>query len=518
MGQLAALFPQRLGAVSVCVVLLLSQFGVVRAEPASAAEPGPLIATEFLPADAVTDGSVSYQQRLQKAIDTAAAHDRPLVFPAMTYRLEDPKGLRLRSGSELRMHGAVFQLAKDCAADGQAFRGEGVSNVRLEGGTVLGRRDDWPDRVYIGGVRIVGQSRNIRIENMTFRDLTSHGIGILGSGENAPTRNVTLTSITARNCCPQYRDYLQPDPGVARGSERSDQGDIVLYHVQNFSVTGCDLAGSGSNGTRFFQCNDGRFINNRVAHSHMGGYFLERCDRVLAADNSIVGNGSRGVTIERGSHHCTVINNVVRDSGREGLWAPDVVGLLVQGNIFKHNGQKDHDPLDAEVMVEERKKWTTQAKDLRIAGNQIITQDHQNYAVRITAGVERVVFADNVLRGAVQAVRAGPWEDGKGSVVIEGNTGWPTSASGMATFQPNGQQRVFKIPHGLVHDPAWSHAEVTAQLTPRAATAARSHHVQVSGEHLQIKFHQPPAQNSGPIRMNWQARLRQAEASADAQP
>ncbi|HID21677.1 MAG TPA: right-handed parallel beta-helix repeat-containing protein, partial [Planctomycetaceae bacterium] len=261
--------------------------------------------TTFLPAGYVTDGSVSYQSALQKALDVALTTERVMVvFPPMTYRLDDPTGLRVHSGTTLLLHGAVFQLDDAVRRDGQAFFAKEVTDVTFLGGEIVGRRDQWPDDVNVAGIRIRGRSARIRIRDMVLRDLSSNGIGLFGSGEKAMIEDVWVENVVVRNCCNKYVDYLQPHPGPVKGSVREDQGGIAFYFVRNFVVRGCSLEGSRSDGTHFYRCRDGRFVDNRVIGSKMGGYFVETCHYVLAANNIIRGNGSRGVTIERGSRFC----------------------------------------------------------------------------------------------------------------------------------------------------------------------------------------------------------------------
>src|SRR5262249_8098093 len=135
-------------------------------------------------------------------------------------------------------------------------------------------------------------------------------------------------------------DYLSDRPGPEKGSTREDQGLITFYHVEDFVVRGCRLDRSRSDGTHFYRCRRGQFVDNKVYAAQMGGYFVESCEAGVAADNIVRAAGSRGVTIERGSKHCTLRGCVVAGSGREGLWAPNCTGLVVTGNVFCDNGRK----------------------------------------------------------------------------------------------------------------------------------------------------------------------------------
>ncbi len=303
-----------------------------------AAAPAIRSVADYLPADFKRDGSASYQAELQRAIDEAAREGMPLVFPAMTYRL-DEKGLQLRSGSTLWMQGARFELDAKCSQDGQAFLGENVSGVRIVGGEIVGHNEVWPPGVNLRGIHLRGKLADIKIQDIRMRELSSNGIGVFGS-EDEPARDVWVADVVVEHCCNTYADYLEAQGGPEPGSNREDQGSICFYHVIDFVVRGCRFENSRSDGTHFYKCRQGQFTDNRVYGAKMGGYFLESCTDVTAAGNIIRENGSRGVTIERGRTHCTLSNCLVATSGREGVWAPNCTGLVITGNVFDRNGRK----------------------------------------------------------------------------------------------------------------------------------------------------------------------------------
>ena len=172
--------------------------------------------TDYLPSDYATDGSVCYQEYLQEAIDLAVKNQRPVLFPAMVYRLDDPKGLKIGSGLTLDLTGAKFHFHKDCAADGQAFYGENVRDVKFNGGEIVGRNDLWPDGVNIRGIYLKGECQRIRIRDMHIRDLSSNGIGIFGASDERPARDVWVTDTIVERCCNRYGDYQAP-AGELRG-------------------------------------------------------------------------------------------------------------------------------------------------------------------------------------------------------------------------------------------------------------------------------------------------------------
>jgi len=379
-------------------------------------------AADYLPADFARDGSKSYQAELQKAIDEAARDGVPLLFPAATYRI-DETGLTLRSGSTLWMQGAKFELDADRRQDGQAFLGRDVSGVRLVGGEIVGHNEAWPVGTNIRGIYLTGKLSDIHISDVRLRDLSSNGIGIFGT-EEQPARDVWVTDAVVDHCCNTYVDYLEPKSGPEPGSDRKDQGAICFYHVRDFVVRGCRFENSRTDGTHFYRCRQGQFTDNRVYGAKMGGYFLETCDDVLATGNVIRDNGSRGVTIERSSNRCTLSNCIVAGSGREGVWAPNSMGLVISGNVFDRNGRKagPRESHTANVCINSdgHHPIHTATTDYLILGNVFYTGAEQQAAIRVDAAVSKqIVIKNNLLRGENDHILVEGQSDG--SLILEGN-------------------------------------------------------------------------------------------------
>ncbi len=392
-----------------CLAVLVAWFvtDLASARAAEAARPaGMIIATDYLPKGYAKDGSEFYREQLQQAID-ATPEGGTLVFPPMTYKL-DEVGLKIKSRMTLCLHGATFMFDDDCDIDGQAFLGEDVEDVTFAGGAIVGRNDKWELGVNIRGIGLVGASKNIRIRDMSFKNLSSNGIGIFAT-EDKPARDVWVTDCVVENCCNHYGDYLSgKGAGPEKGSKREDQGSVCFYYVNDWVVSGSRFEKSRSDGTHFFKSHRGQFVHNKVYEAKMGGYFIEDCSDVMCSDNVIRDNGSRGATIERGSRRCTLNANVIANSGREGLWAPDCVGLIVTGNFFdrngrKPNGEKPEHVWNANITINKSKskvdQWPLPA-DYVVANNIIVTTAEQVAAIRIDSDVASgIVIRDNVMRG-----------------------------------------------------------------------------------------------------------------------
>jgi Right handed beta helix region len=349
-----------------------------------------------------------HQAVIQACLDKPLDTPRTFVFAPGEYCLSDPSGLRVPGDSTVVMHGARFVFAKDMQADGQAFLVENASNVTFVGGEIVGQRDAWDPGVNIAGIRVLGNVHDVTISDLRCENLSSNAVGVFGASDDAPIRDVKLRHVVGINCCNYYGDYLSGHSGPAPGSDRKDQGTVALYHVDGWLVTGCRFEKSQSDGTHFYHAHNGRFVDSVVTDSQMGGYFLEGCEQVLASGNLVQRNGSRGVTIERDSRFCTLQNNLVAFSGREGLWAPDVAGIIVAGNIFRENGQKDDGEKDCEIRLDDEDRYPTKTVDVRIEGNVFCTKACQTAAIFMGPGVEGVSPGDNTYRGEAPPLYTAP--------------------------------------------------------------------------------------------------------------
>ena len=408
----------------VCLFFALLLCNGLSAQPQS----GSLLIADYLPDNYKTDGSVNYQKEIQLALNTTAGSGKTVVFPAMVYAV-DETGFHIGSNMTLSMYGAVFQLVDSCKNDGAVLSGDNIADVQFFGGTIIGRNDIWPDGLNIRGINLTGAVQRIRIRDMNFRDLSSNGIGVFGA-QDSMAADIWLQDVIIENCCNTYGDYLSERVGPEPGSVREDQGSVAFYYVKDFLVTGCRFERSRSDGTHFYRCKNGQIVNNKIYRAKMGGYFLETCQDVTGSDNIILENGSRGVTIERGSLRCTLQNNVIAFSGRDGLWAPNCTALIITGNIFDRNGRKpngnERQVWNANITIDNQWHDPTKSptQDYIIANNILYTSSGQIAAIRIDAAAAKgVVIKDNNLRRENRKILVQNAE--QGDVLLQGNNESP---------------------------------------------------------------------------------------------
>lgn len=427
-------------------------------------------ATYFFPAGYVSDGSVGYMPQLQMALRYAARWNLAVVFPSMTYLIDNEQGLEVYSGLTIDMHGAVLKTASSFTKDGQVFLGHDLENVTLSGGEIAGARDQWPESTNIVGIKILGRSANITIRDMYIHHLSSNAVRIHGIDSNNPATNITISNLHADNCCGVYVDYLQPDPGPVSGTTREDTGNTALYYVEDFKVDSCRLEHSHADGVYFYKCNRGKFTNNILNDNHMGGYDLEGSCYVDADSNTITASGSRGVSIEGGSNNNTLTNNTVSNSGREGLWSISSSHSRITGNTFANNGRKDDSGVDSNILIDNTMgifSRDVQSQDLLIEGNTLVTSAFQSWAIRVSSTCMDIRIQHNELQGDNRTIRADAWLSGIGTVSVTANNGWHTEGNGTQQFTGNGKTTLFTIRHGLdFYDPTDFHMLNYIEIVP----------------------------------------------------
>ena len=100
-------------------------------------------------------------------------------------------------------------------------------------------------------------------------------------------------------------------------------------------------------------------------------------------------------------------------SGREGLWAPDCVGLVITGNVFDRNGRKPNGDQpkyiwNANITINEASVDPSQSptQNYLVCNNMITTSASQIAAIRVDAvtNTKAIVIRDNVLLGETSEI------------------------------------------------------------------------------------------------------------------
>ncbi|NUQ81080.1 MAG: right-handed parallel beta-helix repeat-containing protein [Bacteroidetes bacterium] len=417
--------------------------------------------------------TVSDSEFLIKLVSSVQPASSTLKLQNLNVLITSPSGIRLPSNINLDLSGTTITVSPEIRQDGNVFWGRNVKNVRIMNGQINGNRDQLPDHVNIAGIVITGASSDIRVTGTSFSNLSSNGIRVMGTSESQPISNVNIQNCVFLNTCNKYNDYLEPNVGPVKGTTRDDQGAVKFSFVNQFQVRDCRLSGSKSDGTHFFRSNYGEISQNTIIDNKMGGLFLETCVGITASRNTIMGNGSRGITVERGSADIQITDNLVSSSGREGIWIDDTKNMMVSGNSFRLNGRKGDTDRTYHIKFTDT-SWPQLASmpkttNVTVTKNKFLTDRIQVHAIQISSACRDISINSNEFRGDIRSIRPDCYISGVGSVTLSGNDGWVTENSGRIRLLALTGKQTVEVPHGLqVFDPA--NPQIQKQLVVEVKT------------------------------------------------
>jgi parallel beta-helix repeat protein len=248
----------------------------------------------------------------------------------------------------------------------------------------------------------------------------------------------------------------------------------------------------------------------------MGGYFIDGCSYVDADKNTITASGSRGVSIEGRSDNCTLTNNTVSNSGREGLWLISSSHWRITGNTFVDNGRKDDGMVDCNILIDNTMgtfSTEVQSQDLLFEANTLVTSAFQTWAIRVSSTCKDIRIQHNELKGDNKAIHADAWLSGIGTVSVFANNGWHTENNGTIEFTGNGKTTLFTIPHGIdFSDPddyrMLNYIKMVATLLVSGLSSDFTLNYTYDVQNLKINFSKPPP--AGMVfKVDWTAAILQ---------
>lgn len=260
--------------------------------------------------DGIGDDTAAFQSAIDRAATTGGIVD----VPAGRYLIDPVRSVRLRSRTSLRMAPEAILVARPNAAPrGYVLLVEGVSDVRITGGQILGERDAhlgstgewghgimirgaarvtvsnlgvsrcWGDGISIGGLARVGAegqpSTDILIANVVSRGNRRQGLTI---GRSRRVRVVDSEFSDTHGTKPEYGIDIEPDrPGraedvtIERCILRGNQGGgIQVYHrAANVKIRACTIDGNGF-GIYTVQAQDGLIADNTIRGNRHAGVAL----------------------------------------------------------------------------------------------------------------------------------------------------------------------------------------------------------------------------------------------------
>ena len=121
---------------------------------------------------------------------------------------------------------------------------------------------------------------------------------------------------------------------------KEEKGSVNVVYGKNITVTGCRVSGEGDS-THIAKSENVVFSDNQILGSRMGALYIGFfCKNVTLSGNTVYGtNGSRTLSVERGTEDITIVGNTFTGGGR-GCWFNRPKNAVIMGNIFSGNTEK----------------------------------------------------------------------------------------------------------------------------------------------------------------------------------
>lgn len=343
---------------------------------------------------AVGDGVTDDTRALQAALDHGVG--KRVVVPPGTFLVHgetgmadrdgDAGGLRVPSNVWLRLSpGAVLRHRATGSPAYKIVRiGHGASNVRIDGGGVV--QGDRASHDFSSGgthewgycLAIIGGVSNVVVENVTLRDCTGDGLSIHDRGtDSSRPRGLRIRNVLATNNRRQGMSIVGASGVVVEGgrfeltSGTPPQSGIDLepggFGHRVSDVTLHDVVVSR---------NAGRGIVLQGTPGQADGPDVER---VAVHGGRSEGNVGEGIAlVDLGAGTSVLISGMtIRANGRHGLFAHNVNGAALVGNLLEGNGLGDEAPADGMLLMT--------STGLQVAGNVLRSGAAQRYGINVNS-------------------------------------------------------------------------------------------------------------------------------------
>ena len=255
-----------------------------------------------------------------------------IVVTSAALQIDQPLELR-RNGVTLDLGHAVLASA---GAGPYLLRVEGASSIAIKGG------------IWISGQAgiLVNQCRDVRVERVEIRNLSSHGIVVTGSDHVVIARNriygvsgaPILLHLGTTNSVVQHNDIadnLGPS-NVTAGIVVSDREvDLTSNPSAIFGPDGYWVV-SQPIGTRLHPPHDNAIANNQIVRNASSGIYVDGGVRNAILSNIIESNAKEGLCLDNGSAANIVSSNVVELNGDrwgEPDWVLQEDSVLAGGRL-----------------------------------------------------------------------------------------------------------------------------------------------------------------------------------------
>ncbi|MFC5569093.1 right-handed parallel beta-helix repeat-containing protein [Lysobacter yangpyeongensis] len=260
--------------------------------------------------DGIGDDTAAFQ----RAIDRAARGTGLVEVPAGRYLIDPQRSLRLRNGIDLRLAPDAVLMAKPNAAPrAYVLLVEGVSDVTISGGAIVGERDAHLGKTgeWGHGIMIRGASR-VSVRDMTISRCWGDGISVGGlakvGAEGRPSTDILIANVRCRGNRRQGLTIGRSRRVRVRDSEFSDtHGTKPEYGIDiepdkpgtadDITIERCIVKGNRGGGIQAYHRASRVTIRNCTIEGNGFGIFTVSANGGVVSGNTIRGNRRAGVAL-----------------------------------------------------------------------------------------------------------------------------------------------------------------------------------------------------------------------------
>lgn len=347
------------------LLILLSSSAISRPLVAMADPTGPtevLARINVLDKGALGDGKHDDTAAFQAAVDSLPTSGGTIVVPAGDYMINAAQSIRLRDRNHLQLTSGARLLAIPNALNrSYVLLIEGVSDVEVSGGRIIGERDrhldstgEWGHGIYVRGAQrvyvhdihisqcwgdgvcigaimkgLMGPklSDDIRLVRVVSTDNRRQGLSI------GPARNITIIDSEFSNT-----HGTKPSCGIDIEPEKLEPAEDIL-------IVRCRMIGNQGSGIQIYENVVRVTLKDCVIEDNAGyGVLMVGSDQNLVVNNTISNNGMTGVLLRSGTKDSQIIGNTFKNNTTRRA---KQVFKNIQQMSFKNLGS---DKLDIQVM------------------------------------------------------------------------------------------------------------------------------------------------------------------------
>lgn len=261
------------------------------------------------------DGITDDTSNINLALNSVSS----VFFPVGNYQVNAVTGLIVKSNQYIKLDAkAVLQCITNSATNYNIFKIEAVSNVIIQGGSIVGDRT-----THTGVTGEFGMGINIlEAENITIKDMSISncwGDGIYIGGHTLPSKRITIDNVICDNNRRQGMSITYANAVLLKNSEfKNTNGKLPQYGIDiepnageyalDIEIQNCKTYGNAGGGLQVYGVSgnqNGLKVDNLQSYNNALGLNLIKGTNITFTNSNIRNNTAYGVELTKDNRDIT---------------------------------------------------------------------------------------------------------------------------------------------------------------------------------------------------------------------